>query len=120
MQKVGVVSLPLPIQSLVESTHTTCDTCDERRSNKNDSSPEKLSEAKEQPRKNIYGHTDYSQDIGIDMAIGKPAHHRIDDPLRPAANSTQKHFPLEFPFTPLCPKATRFVSTIQVSSNGRV
>ena len=56
-----------------------------------DAGPEKLAIAEQQTRADVYRDTDDRQNVWIDVAVGQPTDHRIDDPLRATADATYKH-----------------------------
>jgi hypothetical protein len=72
--------------------------------NENDTGTKEPAEAKEQTATYVQGHANDSEYVWVDMAMGKPTHHRIDDSLRAAPDAGSKHLLIEFSFSALCPK----------------
>jgi hypothetical protein len=62
-----------------------------------DAGPEKLAVTEQQAGPDVDGDANHSQQVGIDVTMGQPTHHCVNDSLRPAAYAIHEHSLLQSP-----------------------
>src|SRR4051794_6961095 len=91
-------SIQRRIQKAAEACNATREACDlpvqhveEISDYEDDACPEKVAVAEQEATADVDGHAYHGQDVRIDVPVGKPAYHRVDDTLRAPPDTRSKH-----------------------------
>ena len=93
----GIKKTPETCYASGESGHLTIEHVEKVGDDQNDAGPEKFAVTEKKAGADVDGDADDSKDVGVDVTVGKPTHHRVNNSLRPTANATHKHFALDSP-----------------------